>query len=167
MDLKSFKQKTKKDRSPLIRFLKKLDKIVPDDMDQLVQKVDETVWKEADCLSCANCCKTMTPIYTDEDIDRISAHLQLTPKQFKARYTIKENETNSRINSKIPCHFLLPDNACMIYEVRPEDCKEFPHHHKKPFDEYNDTFIQNLDYCPATYNLVERLLKKVKENYEW
>jgi Fe-S-cluster containining protein len=71
------------------------------------------------------------------------------------------------MNKSIPCQFLGSDNKCGIYEVRPADCAEFPHHHKQPFDNYNDTFTQNLSYCPATYNLVQRLKKRVEKEYEW
>jgi hypothetical protein len=51
--------------------------------------------------------------------------------------------------------------------VRPADCAEFPHHNKKPFDAYNDTFKNNLIHCPATLTLVDRLKKVIEKEYEW
>jgi Fe-S-cluster containining protein len=56
---------------------------------------------------------------------------------------------------------------CTVYEARPKDCREFPHHNKKDFDLYNDMFIANLTHCPATYTLIARLKKRIEEEYEW
>lgn len=166
MDIKDFKRRASRKKTKLSAFLTKLDDIVPEDMPKLVAAVDKTVWQDIDCMSCANCCKTMTPTFTPKDISRISAHFGMTPKEFKDKWLEKEEDTGDWVNKKQPCQFLV-DNKCSIYEIRPKDCAEFPHHNKKPFDLYNDTFIQNLDKCPATFTLVERLEKKVREEYEW
>ncbi len=167
MDLRSFKKKSAKQRSELAAFLKKLDDIVPEDMPQLVAEEDKRVWQETDCLSCANCCKKMTPTFTKEDIVRIAAHLGMSAAAFKKKWLYKEPDNGDWVNTGTPCQFLGKDHKCSIYEVRPADCAEFPHHHKQPFDSYNDTFTQNLSYCPATYNLVQRLKKRVEREYEW
>ena len=90
----------------------------------------------------------------------------MKPKEFKDKWLDKDPDNGDWVNKKQPCQF-LKGNICSIYEVRPADCAEFPHHNKKPFDLYNDTFIQNLDYCPATFTLVNRLRKRVEEEYEW
>ncbi len=166
MDLKQFKKRVSKKKARLTAFLKKLDEIVPEDMPKLVTETDITVWRDIDCTTCANCCKTMTPTFTGADIKRISAHLSMTPGEFKEKWLFKEEGTGDWVNKMQPCQFLVNDK-CSIYEVRPRDCAEFPHHYKKPFDAYNDTFIQNLHRCPATFTLVERLEKKVREEYEW
>lgn len=167
MKLQQFKRKTEQQRQKLVDFLGKLDTIVPEEMPELVAEEDKKMWAETDCISCANCCKKMTPTYTKQDIFRIAAHLQMTPHAFKQKWLYKEAGTGDWMNTSIPCQFLGKDNKCTIYEVRPIDCAEFPHHHKQPFDSYNDTFTQNLSYCPATYNLVERLKKRVEKEYEW
>ena len=165
MDLKKFRITASRKKEKLTRFLQKLDEIVPEDMPKLVATTDATVWRDIDCMSCANCCKTMTPTFNAADIRRISAHLNMSPKAFKDRWLLKEKDTGDWINTTQPCQFLV-DNKCSIYEVRPVDCAEFPHHSKKPFDDYNDTFINNLVHCPATLTLVDRLYKEVKKEYE-
>ena len=166
MDLKKFGKKADKKKDKLIKFLKKLDKIVPHDLPKVVKEVDKTVWEDVHCLECANCCKTMTPTYTKKDIGRISAHFNMTPKDFKAKWLYKD-ETGDWMNTATPCQFLDEKNMCTIYEIRPEDCAGFPHHKKKPFNLYNDTFIGNVHRCPATYELVNRLRKRVEKEYEW
>ncbi len=166
MDLKAFRKKASAKKARLTAFLKKLDDIVPEDMPKMVAEVDATVWRDVDCTTCANCCKTMTPTFTPKDVKRIAAHVGMTPKAFKDKWLYKEEETGDWVNKNQPCQFLVND-MCSIYEVRPVDCAEFPHHHKKPFDLYNDTFAQNVYRCPATFTLIDRLEQRVRKEYEW
>ena len=166
MDLKKFRSTAARKKVALSAFLDKLDILVPHDMPELVQRVDATVWRDIDCMQCANCCKTMTPTFTTKDVKRIATHLDMTPKEFTAKWLIKEEDGTDMVNKTQPCQFLV-DNMCSIYEVRPADCAEFPHHNKKPFDAYNDTFKNNLIHCPATLTLVDRLKKVVEKEYEW
>ena len=166
MDIKKFRVRAARKKTELSAFLKKLDDIVPHDMPDLVTKTDATVWRDIDCTTCANCCKTMTPTFTKADMARISAHLGMDVKAFKTKWLMKEEESGDWVNTTQPCQF-LEDNKCSIYEVRPADCAEFPHHNKKPFDLYNDTFTNNLVHCPATLTLVDRLKKVVERDYEW
>lgn len=167
MDLKKFRKKAQKKRPKLTKFLKKLNRIVPEDLPRLVEEEDKAVWEKIDCLECANCCKTMTPTYSREDIRRISAHFGMKPKEFKEKWLYKDDESGDWMNTTTPCQFLDKNNMCTIYEIRPLDCAEFPHHTKDPFDEYNDTYIQNVHRCPATFELVDRLRKRVEKEYEW
>jgi uncharacterized protein len=166
MDLKKFRITSARKRKSLSAFLDKLDTLVPEDMPKIVAKADATVWQDINCMDCANCCKTMTPTFTKKDIKRISAHLEMEPKAFMDKWLIKEADSGDWVNKKQPCQF-LKGNKCSIYDVRPADCAEFPHHNKKPFDAYNETFKNNLPHCPATMTLVERVKKIVEKEYEW
>jgi Fe-S-cluster containining protein len=166
MDLKKFRVVAARKKQPLNSFLDKLDVIVPQDMPELVTRIERTVWRDVSCMECANCCKTMTPTFNKADIKRISAHLGMTAEEFKDKWLKKEDDSDDLVNTSQPCQFLV-DNKCSIYEVRPADCAEFPHHNKKPFDAYNETFKNNLPHCPATLLLVDRLKKVVEKEYEW
>jgi uncharacterized protein len=167
MDIKNFKKKAAKHKASLTAFLQKLDEIVPEDMPVLVAETDKQVWETIDCTTCANCCKTMTPTYKRSDVIRMSKHLGMKPKDFVEKWLRKEEDSGDWVNQSVPCQFLGADDRCTVYEVRPIDCKEFPHHNKKPFDLYNDTFIQNLHRCPATFTLVQQLKKRIEKEYEW
>ena len=167
MDLKNFRVKAARKNKSLSAFLDKLDVIVPAEMPELVAEVDATVWRDINCMECANCCKTMTPTFTKSDIKRIATHLEMAPKEFREKWLLKEEgDSGDWVNKTQPCQFLV-DNKCSIYEVRPVDCAEFPHHNKKPFDAYNETFKNNLTHCPATLTLIDRLKKRVEKEYEW
>ena len=166
MDLKKFDKKVADKKKGLKKFLKKLDKVVPENLEELVSEVDKEVWEKVDCLECANCCKTMTPTFSAKDIKRIAAHFDMKPKQFKDKWLYKD-KNGDWMNTSTPCQFLGDDNKCSIYEIRPSDCAGFPHHDKKDFDLYNDTYTQNVTRCPATFELVSRLKKRVEKEYEW
>ena len=166
MDLKKFRLTAARKKKKLTAFLKKLDKIVPVDMPKLVADTDKKVWQDVDCTKCANCCKTMTPTFRKADVKRISEHLGMKPKEFVEKWLVKEEDTGDWVNKTQPCQF-LKNNKCSIYEVRPKDCADFPHHNKKPFDDYNQTFIDNLQHCPATFQLIDRLKQRVEKEYEW
>jgi len=166
MNLKKFRATAARKKVSLSAFLDKLDHIVPDEMPEIVAKVDASVWQDINCMECANCCKTMTPTFNKTDVTRISAHLGMKPKEFRDKWLLKEEDSGDWVNKTQPCQFLV-DNKCSIYEVRPADCAEFPHHNKKPFDLYNETFKNNLIHCPATLTLVDRLKKLIEKEYEW
>jgi Fe-S-cluster containining protein len=104
----------------------------------------------------------MTPTFTKQDIKRISAHFNQTPEEFTEKWLYKERSTGDMMNKKQPCQFLnLKDNKCSIYEIRPVDCATFPHHTKKNFTDWVHVYKQNVEYCPATYKLVEKMMEKV------
>lgn len=161
--LRSFKQKVRHHKKALRSFLTKLEKNPPRKLDALAVQVDQAVWQETDCLSCANCCKTMSPTYTLKDIRRIAAHLDMTPKAFKEKWLYQEKD-GDWMNRSQPCQFLnLKTNMCSIYEVRPADCAGFPHLTKKKMVEYMHVHKQNVEYCPATYKMVEKMQVLVKQ----
>jgi len=158
VNLRSFKQRVRHNKRRFRFFLARLENIPMSTLRPIVLEADRRAWKEVDCLSCANCCKTMSPTYTPEDIRRISAHLGMTPKAFKEKYLYKDKRDGDWMNVKQPCQFLnLEDNKCSIYEVRPADCAGFPHHDKKKTTDYLHVYKQNVEYCPATYKWVEKM----------
>lgn len=44
------------------------------DPDELAGELHEQAFQIVDCTRCANCCKTATIRFSDEDIERIAAH---------------------------------------------------------------------------------------------
>lgn len=157
INLRLFRKNVKKNKPAFKKFLTKVEKQPPRGLDKLAVDMDLAMWKETDCLSCANCCKTMSPTYTSSDLKRISGHLEMTVDEFKARWLYKDRN-GDWINKTQPCQFLnLEDNKCSIYEVRPKDCAGFPHHTKKRMIDYMHVFKQNIEFCPATYKMVEKM----------
>jgi len=158
ISFRSFKQKVRYHKKALKSFLTKLEKNPPKGLHKMIDQVDKEVWAETDCLSCGNCCKQMTPTFSVKDIKRISAHFKLTPTEFKDKWLFYDKKDKDWQNKKQPCQFLnLTDNKCSIYAIRPDDCAGFPHLTKRKTVEYIDVHKQNLQYCPATFKMVEKM----------
>ena len=126
-----------------------------------MQELHEAEFKKTDCLKCANCCKTTGPLFTAKDIERISKHLKLKPKQFTEQFLLLD-EDNDYVLQAVPCTFLGADNYCSIYEVRPKACREFPHTNRKKFQQITNLTLKNVAICPAAYNIVEEMKKTIK-----
>ena len=162
VNLRTFKKKANENKRSFRRFLSKVEKDPPRRLNVLTEKLEKEIWAEVDCLSCANCCKTMTPTFTPADLKRISAHFGQTVDEFKTKWLRKERKADGDwMNKKEPCQFLnLKDNKCSIYEIRPADCAGFPHLTKSMKD-YVHVHKQNIEYCPATYRLVEKMMSSL------
>jgi hypothetical protein len=163
INLRAFKKKMNLNKRSMKRFLTKIENNPPRGLDSITAAIEPSVWAEVDCLTCANCCKTMTPTYTKADIKRISAHFNETPQEFMDKWLIYEKKDGDWQNKKQPCQFLnLKDNKCSIYAIRPIDCSGFPHLPKKKMTDYMHVHKQNIEYCPATYKMVEKMQALLK-----
>ena len=161
VNLRSFRQIVRHNKKRVKSFLSRLENKTPRGLDKMVVEADKAAWAKTDCLDCANCCKTMSPTYTRKDVKRISAHLGMTDKAFREKWLYKD-KSGDWMNVKQPCQFLdLNTNMCNIYAIRPRDCAGFPHHTKKKMTEYMHMYKQNIEYCPATYRLVENIKERV------
>ncbi|MEO6584062.1 MAG: YkgJ family cysteine cluster protein [Ferruginibacter sp.] len=159
--LQAFKKKLPLYRKYFRLFLNKSEKYPPRGIDTLTPAIEKEVWAEVNCLTCANCCKTMTPTFTPQDIKRISAHLGETKESFSKKW-LKKDRNQDMVNKQQPCQFLnLTNNMCSIYEVRPVDCSGFPHLSKRKWVDYAYIHKQNIDYCPATFKMVEKMMAKL------
>ena len=163
VNLRSFKQKVRYHQKKLKRFLGKIEKNPPRGLDKIAETIDAEVWKEVDCLSCANCCKSMTPTFTKQDVKRIAEHFEISPAEFRDKWLIYEKRGKDWVNKKQPCQFLnAGNNMCSIYEVRPSDCAGFPYLKKKKMVDYIHVHQQNIEYCPATFKMVEKMMERFK-----
>ena len=60
----------------------------------------------------------------------------MKPIEFIDQYLYKD-EDNDWVFKQLPCPFLDHSNYCIIYEVRPKACKEYPHTNRKKFYQIN------------------------------
>ncbi len=151
--------KEKKDENK--RFFAQLRKKAPKDLDYVVQEIHDDISTETDCLKCANCCKTTGPLLTNIDIERISKHLRLKPSDFIARY-LRIDEDKDYVFQSMPCPFLDLDNYCLIYDVRPKACREYPHTDRKKLYQIGDLTIKNTEICPIAFKVVEKMKETIK-----
>ncbi len=142
------------------KYFAKLKKKTPKRLDLLMQDLHENEFKKTDCLTCANCCKTSSPIFTDKDISRISKYLRVKEHQFIAQY-LERDDDDFMVLQSVPCTFLDTDNTCFIYDVRPKACSEYPHTNRKKFIQLTNLTLKNAEICPAVFNIIEDLKKKL------
>lgn len=154
--LKHLPQKAKRVEAENKKFFAKLKKKTPKHLDSLMLELHDNEFQKTDCLSCANCCKTTGPLFTDKDIERISKHFRMKSKQFIKTY-LQLDEDNDYVLQSVPCPFLGIDNYCSIYEVRPKACREFPHTDRKKFQQISNLTMKNVAICPAAFNIVEEM----------
>jgi Fe-S-cluster containining protein len=142
------------------KYFDKLKKKTPKNLDYIMQDMHDSEFKKTDCLKCANCCKTTGPLFTLADIERISKSLRQKPQRFIEQY-LRVDEDKDYVLQSVPCTFLDHENACMIYDVRPKACREFPHTDRKKFQQITDLTLKNVSICPAAFNIVEEMKKKL------
>ena len=158
MDLKGLKLLAKKQETDTKKFFLKLKKNRPNDLDEVVHELHDEVFAKTDCMTCANCCKTTSPIFKMRDIERLAKHFRMKTNDFIAAHLHLDDENDYVLNTA-PCTFLAADNACMVYENRPDACREYPHTDRRKFHQLLDLTIKNTFVCPAVYEIVEQMKK--------
>lgn len=156
MDLEVFKQQASGLHKEHKDFLLRLKKKRPKDLDQRFHDLHEDVFEEINCLECANCCKTTSPIFRMTDIERLAKSMKVKPHAFIEQYLHLDNDGDYVLN-EAPCPFLAPDNYCMVYENRPNACREYPHTDRRKMHQILNLTAKNTLVCPAVLEIVERL----------
>ena len=138
-------------------FLKRLKKKRPKHIDQIFHKKHNQVFEEIDCLKCANCCKTTSPIFRDIDIKRIAKKQKMKVVDFISTY-LKIDIDGDYVLKSSPCVFLdHNNNTCSIYDYRPLACEGYPHTNRKNMYQILDLTIKNTTICPAAATIVDQL----------
>jgi len=145
-----------KDSKSIRKTLQNWKRKAPPKLDEHFHEAHEKAFEKIDCLECANCCKTTSPIFIDRDIDRIAAHLRMKPSTFVDEY-LRLDEDQDYVLKQSPCAFLGPDNYCSIYSVRPRACREYPHTNRKNMHQILDLTRKNTEVCPAVASIVLQL----------
>jgi len=156
IDLTKFKQVSSGKAKENKKFLAGLSKVREDIVDEAFHETHEEVFSEVDCLQCANCCKTTSPIFYPVDIDRLSKFMRVKPGEFIEKY-LRIDEDNDYVLKSSPCPFLGADNYCSVYESRPKACREYPHTNRKKMTQILDLTFKNTKVCPAVLEIVERI----------
>lgn len=156
MDLKRFQERSKSASAENKKFLQSLKKKGPRKVDDVFHETHEEVFQEIDCLECANCCKTTSPIFYQTDIERVAKALRMKPGDFIEKY-LRVDEDNDYVLKSSPCPFLDADNYCSVYESRPKACREYPHTDRKKMVQIMELTHKNTQVCPAVFEIVERL----------
>ncbi len=159
MKADELKNVTEKKKAEHKKFLQQLKRKPPRNLDDDFHEAHDEVFEELDCLTCANCCKTTSPIFYQKDIERAAKRVRMKPGEFIDKY-LHIDEDKDYVLNVAPCPFLDGENYCMIYEDRPTACREYPHTDRKNMYQVLDLAYKNTLVCPAVYKIVEKILQQ-------
>jgi Fe-S-cluster containining protein len=76
---------------------------------------------------CTKCCDVRGFVYiTENDLQRIAAHVGLTPKVFEKKYVVRyKRMLRLRKPRHSQCHFLT-EGGCSVHPVKPVQCRLYP-----------------------------------------
>jgi len=158
MDLERFREVSKNKAAENKKYLQSLKRKDARKVDDEFHRQHEEVFEAMDCLACANCCKTTSPIFYPTDIERLAKSLRMKPGDFIEKY-LQIDEDNDYVLKSSPCPFLDSDNYCLVYDDRPKACREYPHTDRKKMVQIMELTYKNTLVCPAVLEMVERLKK--------
>lgn len=140
------------------RLISLLSRKKPANLDEVVHTLHQEAFASFDCLTCANCCKTIGPRLTAQDIERMAKFLKMKVTDFYSQY-IMADEDDDLVFASHPCPFLGPDNLCSVYEQRPKACREYPHTDRKRFYQILELSHKNCETCPVVCDIMSELAK--------
>ena len=158
-DLAKISQIGKRNEQKNLRFRSYLKGIDGNRIDRLVFRLNAEVSAQIDCTACGNCCRSLKPSLTNDDIKRLSVNQNLSEEVFIEKYIDIEDDAN--VFRNLPCSFLC-ENKCAVYENRPEDCRSFPHLDKGNFTTRLWGVLENYSICPIVFNVFERLKMELR-----
>ena len=83
-----------------------------------------------ECRKCGNCCRPSGYVrLSDGEPDAMAEHMGISPHEFIARYTrLTDNRKWLSLSEKADgvCVLLSEDGRCLIQEVKPQQCRDFP-----------------------------------------
>ena len=160
LDLVNFAKESKSHFATNRKLRLWLKKVKPKVLDLQFEEYHDEAFSEIDCLDCANCCKTTSPIFLNTDIDRLAKSFRMKSSAFMEEYLHRDEEGDYVLNFA-PCPFLGTDNKCSVYEDRPKACREFPHTNRKNMHGILELSLKNTLVCPAVF----KIFKQIGENY--
>jgi Fe-S-cluster containining protein len=154
--LANLRQLAARARPATHKLFARLKKERPADLDDVAGTLHNEAFARIDCLQCANCCKTTSPIFYGRDIERLAKHFKVRPAAFIDQY-LRIDEDGDYVLRQAPCPFLAADNHCTVYAHRPTACREYPHTDRKRLYQILDLTERNAAICPAVYTVIEGL----------
>ncbi len=158
MDIEKFEIEAKHAYPKHQQTINALKKSKVKNLDNQFHQLHAEVFEEVDCLTCANCCKTTSPIFYETDVDRVAKALKMKMGNFIDTYLHKD-EDNDYVLKSAPCPFLGYDNKCIVYESRPRACREYPHTNRKRMRQILNLTLENTQVCPAVHEVLKRIGK--------
>ncbi len=140
----------------LHKSIRQLAKINPRELDSVVHNLHEQAFSFYDCLDCANCCRSISPAISHNDVDGMARKLKMRPSEMVSRYLQIDGDGDFVFHAA-PCPFIDADNYCSIYSHRPKACREYPHTDRSRFYQLLNLSLKNAGICPVVYAILMKL----------
>lgn len=118
------------------------------------------VQQHVDCTACANCCRYSIVAVSQPEIESIARHLGTTAKAAALLYTTADPEgtADRHLKSTADACVFLDGSLCMVYEARPQTCRNFPHIAvgAHSLGSRPSSIARWAALCPILYNALER-----------
>ena len=106
LDLEKFNKESKSEFPANKKIKDKIKATRPKNLDVKFQQAHDEVFSKVDCLDCANCCKTTSPILIQTDIDRLSKVFRMRSSEFIDTYLFRDEE-GDYVFKGAPCPLFL------------------------------------------------------------
>ena len=105
------------------------------------------------CLECGACCKGFGGTYiSEDDIKKISQHINIDPEIFLTRYCVVSGSKHLLAQGKDDsCIFYDKEKQCTIHPVKPYMCKAWP-------------FIKTIMSNPENWNIMANSCPGMKKD---
>ena len=133
------------------------------EIDRIVHELYRQESEQFDCKTCAGCCKGISPMLGDDDVNRLAEGIGITVDRLISEYLVIDEEYGTLKFNQSPCP-LLKDDLCTCYLSRPLDCAAYPHLHKDGFVHRLTNMVGNCSVCPIVFNVFERLKGEMRSH---
>ncbi|MBI1227569.1 MAG: YkgJ family cysteine cluster protein [Bacteroidetes bacterium] len=158
--IETWKQRKPKTEAENLEIIKRLKRKQGKQLDVLADEVHDDVFKKIDCLECAGCCTGIPPIVTRADVTRIAKDFGMRPADFQDKYLMVD-EDGDTVMKTTPCPFLESDNKCLIYDIRPRACRQYPHTNYLDFSKNMRLHAPNANICPAVFHILREIERRL------
>lgn len=104
-----------------------------------------------ECTRCGHCCTGFpgTVAVNDEEIAALAARVELDEPTFRERYTrvISDGTISLRERPNYDCVFWSREHGCLVYEVRPTQCRTWPFWDSNV--ESPRSWSRSAEHCPG------------------
>jgi Fe-S-cluster containining protein len=116
-----------------------------------------------DCQECANCCRETRVPVSDGEVATIAACLKMTPWEAARMYTEKGEEAGEILIRQMNGQCIFLDRGqCIVYEARPEPCRQFPAIalHADLLGNRMSSVCRQASICPVVFEALEEFKRK-------
>lgn len=136
--------------------ISKLSKLNSRELDNIVHSLHEQAFSFFDCLSCANCCRSISPAISHNDVEQLAKKLKTRPSDLVVKH-MNLDEDGDYVFRSAPCPFIDTENYCNVYSHRPRACGEYPHTNRTRFYQVLKLSLKNAEICPVVYAILMKL----------